>query len=34
VWPPVFVVMLRVLGQDLPNVLLAVDQQVVKAFAP
>jgi hypothetical protein len=33
VWP-VFVVMLRVLSQDLPEVLFAVDQEVVEALAP
>jgi hypothetical protein len=32
VWP-VIVVVLRVLGQDVPKVLVAVDQQVVEAFA-
>jgi hypothetical protein len=31
---PVIVVVLRVLGQDLPKVLFAVDQQVVEALAP
>jgi hypothetical protein len=31
---PMFVVMLRVLGQDLPKVLFSVDQQVVEALAP
>ena len=31
---PVFVVMLRVLGEDLPQVLFAVDQKMVKALAP
>ena len=30
---PVFVVMLRILGQDLPEVPFAVDQQVVEALA-
>ena len=30
---PVFVVMLRILGQDPPEVPFAVDQQVVEAFA-
>jgi hypothetical protein len=29
-----FVVVLRVLGEDLPQVLFAVDQEVVKALAP
>jgi hypothetical protein len=29
---PVIVVVLRVLGQDLPKVLFAVDQQVVEAL--
>ena len=31
---PMIVVMLRVLGQDLPKVLFTVDQQVVRALAP
>jgi hypothetical protein len=31
---PVIVVVLRVLGQDLPKVLFAVDQQMVQALAP
>ena len=31
---PMFVVVLRVLGEDLPQVLFAVDQEVVKALAP
>jgi hypothetical protein len=31
---PVVVVVLRVLGQDLPEVAFAVDQQVVEALAP
>jgi hypothetical protein len=30
---PVIVVVLRVLGQDVPKVLFAVDQQVVEALA-
>ena len=30
---PVFVVMLRILGQDRPEVSFAIDQQVVEAFA-
>src|ERR1019366_6223813 len=31
---PVIVVVLRVLGQDLPKVLFAVDEQMVEALAP
>jgi hypothetical protein len=31
---PVIVVVLRELGQDLPKVLVAVDQQLVEALAP
>ena len=31
---PMFVVVLRVPGEDLPQVLFAVDQEVVKALAP
>jgi hypothetical protein len=31
---PVIVIVLRVLGQDVPKVLVAVDQQLVEALAP
>jgi hypothetical protein len=33
VWPT-FVVVLRILGQDLPKVLLTLDHQMVEALVP